>query len=121
MGVKHIDDEHRYFLTIINKACDACARGNHQAFPLIIDELLDHFREHFETEENFMAETNSPELIAHKIEHQQFYNKLVSYYSMVYEDNRLFSIKLVELTNDIYNWWRDHVLLVDKKLSAVNL
>ena len=120
VGVRQLDEHHKRLFSIINEACDACARGNYKAFPLILDELLDYVLYHFEAEEKYMIAIKYPELEAHQIEHQQFAEKLIGYHRMVQENNQLFSIKLIDLTHYIYKWWCEHILKKDMQFSGTS-
>jgi len=120
VGDKQLDEHHKQLLVILNKACDACAHGNHRAFPLILNELLDYVIYHFEEEENYMYGIKYPELETHKIEHLQFCNTLKGYQQMMDENNELFSIKLIDLTHTTYLWLCEHILKKDLQFSSAS-
>ena len=112
--VKPLDDDHRHLLTILNNACDACASGSYQRYPLILNELIDYTRAHFDAEESYLTGLAYPELAEHSLEHRRFFEKIVGHRQEMADRNVFYSIELVELTQTIYGWWHHHILEVDR-------
>ncbi|MCW8916820.1 MAG: bacteriohemerythrin [Magnetovibrio sp.] len=76
VGVDSIDDDHKKLLNIIN-AFGSDDEKSREELTVLIDELLDYTRYHFEREEEMMAENGYYQLEEHKQEHGQFIKKLM--------------------------------------------
>ena len=118
VGVERLDEDHKHLLAILNKACEACAKGRYTAYPLIIDELLEYMLLHFQAEEKYMTESKFPDLAPHKLEHDLFYRKILDYQQTIQNRNVVYSIELVDLTEAINNWWDRHILESDLRYKV---
>ena len=80
VGISRIDDEHKQFIDIINKAI---ATKKHNDDPEELKKVLHSITRyaitHFSTEENYMIEFNYPEYQYHKEEHHDFSKKVIEY------------------------------------------
>ncbi len=70
VGISIIDEEHRKFIDIINKAIVAREQSdNPEEIKEVLKEMTDYALTHFKTEEIYMKEFNYPEYQDHKEEH----------------------------------------------------
>lgn len=119
LGIKQLDEHHMHLLDLLNRAYSACMLNNPIAeFRAIIDELYDYTTYHFSAEERVMKENHYPGLPDQEQEHGTFVRKLASYRQEMERGNISSTIELVELTEFLANWFRDHIVDVDKKLGV---
>jgi len=113
VGISIIDEQHKKFIEIINKAIVA---KEHNDNPEELKELLyritKHAILHFSTEEVYMIESNYIEYIRHKKEHHDFERKIISYCKKVADgDYQITNEKLEHLKQ----WVVNHIQGTDKK------
>jgi len=119
LGIKELDGHHKKLLDLLNRAYSACMLNNPVAeFRAIIDELFDYTRYHLLAEELVMEETNYPGLFEQKQEHEIFVQRLLYCRQEMGKGNMSSTIELVELTEFLAIWFRDHIVNMDKKLGV---
>ena len=76
MGISIIDDEHKRFIDIINKAIVTMEHNdNPEELKEVLYGITMYAMIHFSEEENYMIEFNYPEYQAHRNEHIDFSEK----------------------------------------------
>lgn len=119
LGVKVLDEHHMHLLDLLNRAYSGCMMNNPVAeFRALIDELYDYTGYHFSAEELIMKEKNYPGLPDQEHEHETFVQKLAFYREEIEKGNISTTIELVELTEFLANWFRNHIVDSDKKLGG---
>ncbi len=113
MDILRIDDEHKQFIDIINKAI---ATMEHNDNPEELREVLYgitmYAMIHFSTEETYMMEFNYPEYQAHRNEHIDFSEKTLAYCNRVADGDSHFTNEIFE---SLKQWLVNHIQVTDKK------
>jgi hemerythrin len=113
VGISRIDDEHKQFVDIINKAI---ATKEHNGNPEELREVLHRITmfaiNHFATEENYMIEFNYPEYQYHKEEHHDFSKKAIEYCERVADGDSQISNEILEY---LKQWLVNHIHVTDQK------
>jgi hemerythrin-like metal-binding domain len=113
VGVSRIDNEHKKFIDIINKAIIAKEHNNNlKELKDVIHEITMYALNHFSTEETFMIEFNYPEYKSHKEEHSIFAKKMVAYFNKIHDGDYQTTNKMIEY---LKNWLVNHIKVTDKK------
>ncbi len=114
-GIKTIDDQHKHFVGIINKAYTLDEIGkNKKVLGEILSELTEYARIHFSTEEKYFEDTGYPQSGEHEAKHQELLGKVLKF------NNRFDSEEDVsELVKDflifLKEWLDNHLVKVDHK------
>ena len=118
VGVEKLDDQHKQIFEAINELyIGILALQTPDAAEHAINELLKHAEQHFADEEEHMESIRFPDLEAHKLEHQEFRDKVVDLIAASASD-REFSVELLRFSK---KWLEDHMLETDMKYSQVAL
>lgn len=116
--VERLDEDHKHLFALLDKAHDACTVSMRpESYPLIVNELIDYLRHHFAAEEGYMNQIKYPDIAAHKLEHQRFYNQVLAYRQKAYENKEDYTKEMLELVETIYNWLRHHILDMDQQYT----
>jgi hemerythrin len=111
-NVPKIDEQHKYFISLINKAEDLVeTNAMKEEVDEIINELDLYGRKHFDTEEKFLDEINYPKKSEHSILHIHIDKQLKIYYQSI-----LFKgAKPNELLDFLSKWFESHLRNDDKQ------
>lgn len=123
--VQEIDRQHQRLIELINQLHEAMKEGNRRktmasavdeldTMAAVLDELKDYASHHFSTEEGYMLEYGYPEYAPHKELHGQFADRVQTFQQDFNQGQALFSVEILEFIKD---WWRQHILNVDKKYA----
>jgi hemerythrin len=113
LGIKEVDDQHKYFLELVNELLVAMQEKKaHTIQEELIDKLIGYAFFHFTKEERILAKNNYPELESHKKQHENFVDKLEKFKIDV-ENNSL--TLNIEMINFMSSWWQKHIRVSDKK------
>jgi len=113
LGFKIIDDQHRYFVGLLNELYDAVNQMSaKEKLGHIIDEVINYAGFHFATEEKYFDEFRYLEKNEHIRQHREITTKLDDFKSR-FEGNEMFVAgELEELMED---WLVNHIATYDKK------
>ena len=115
VNISLIDEQHKNFIGIINKAIIAKKHSKVAKDVLgILDEMTEYAFEHFKIEEHYMKEFNFPENLTHRKEHINFIDRVVYYKNKVVGGN--FQI-IDEILEYLKQWLVSHIEINDKKYS----
>lgn len=119
IGVKLIDDQHKYLFEIGNSAYkllrDGAGKDQYADAVLIIDDLLRYTRFHFKTEEDYMIKINYNDYLSQKAEHNEFIEKINNInLEQVQEDPQK---HIEDILAFIFNWLLSHIVLKDKLIK----
>jgi hemerythrin len=114
MNVSMIDEGHKKFIDIINKATHVQKYSNKR--PIAISEILleitAYARKHFRTEEAYMNDFKYYDYISHKDEHNSFSKRISSYWQELADNN----FKVIDAILEHLKWWlTNHIQGTDKK------
>jgi len=108
-----IDKQHKEIYATINQLYEL-KDSNKEKILKLYEELLKKFREHFETEENFMKQHNAIELFSHRLEHERAFKKYDTYFSKLKRKNSKFND---EILISLKTWIENHAIFKDSKLK----
>lgn len=120
-GIDFVDKEHRRLFEIANAAYHVLKEDyvadKFDQITGIIQELKEYTASHFAHEEAYMEEIGYKKRFSHKIEHQEFIDKLNEINLQEVDENQTGT--LVELVNFLGNWLINHILVNDKKINQI--
>lgn len=113
-GVKEIDAQHKYFVTLVNELHAKVQQHQIEEIKAVLaPKLVDYVRKHFNDEERIMRRHNYPGLQEQIKAHQEILRNVEA---IVSSDAEAFpmAMKLMRLTT---KWFLDHVLEYDLRLG----
>jgi hemerythrin-like metal-binding protein len=116
VGHPEIDSQHQKLIDLVNRLHDAMSKGKgRDVLGRILVELEDHTKYHFGTEEGLMDKHAYPGTFAQKQKHKE----LVGQLSAIMADAKQGKLTVtMETMNFLRSWLTDHIMGMDKKLSA---
>ena len=113
VGISMIDEEHKKFIGILNKAIFAKGyNDNSEKLRKVLREMTNYALTHFKTEEDYMKEFNYPEYQDHKEEHRHFSTETIAYQDKVIKGDFQIANEIIEYLK----WWLvNHIQVTDKK------
>lgn len=118
IGVAELDEHHMHLIELLNRAYTACMLNNPmEDLRAIIQDLTEYTSYHFSAEEQVMGEHRYAGLPEQKREHESFNGNLADYIHKIEENEVCSSIELVELTEFMTNWIKEHILNQDAKFG----
>src|SRR3989339_1805386 len=77
VGVEEIDDQHKYFISLLNDLYDAIIAGKSRAeLNELFLYLADYAEKHFATEERYFDEFGYEGTVEHKAKHQEMRDEI---------------------------------------------
>lgn len=117
VGISKIDKQHKKIVTILNRLIAWQTKGGgDKEIEGILDDLQDYIREHFRFEEEYMLEHHCPGYEEQRNEHNWFIDRFFEAQKEYLKTRQLVSLNLV---NFVWDWFSQHILKVDKRLSSV--
>ena len=117
VGISMIDEEHKKFIDIINKATYAQQHNRLDAISEILTDVAVYALEHFKTEETYMIDFKYYDYKSHKDEHNNFSNNISNYCNKLM--NGEIKIKILDkIIEDLKQWLNNHIQETDKKFVA---
>ena len=117
VGHPLLDRQHQQLLRIANKAAE-CLHDDSSScvsdFHLILNDLSEYTRSHFETEENLLRQRNYPDLQGQLQEHQDYLMRLAEMLLLTSEG----IIDKPALHQLLTEWWVRHILVSDMQYSS---
>lgn len=119
-GVPLIDDQHRQLLEIANRAyqllTDEFRVDKYDEIIDILQELKEYTIYHFASEEEYMAQIQYPRLLSHKVEHNDFIEKINGVDLDKVDRNH--NQSLLKILNFIVDWIDGHIIKRDKLIGV---
>lgn len=112
-NIELIDEQHREILGFINQLDDAITQRDRDTVGLILNDMVSAIINHFEFEEELMAQSGYGHLNAHKKLHDRFIEKLTQY-TQRYDSGEC----IVEEIQPFLVTWFPHHTDEDKDYSA---
>lgn len=115
VNVSKIDEEHKFFILIINKVIAAKQENNkHEKISDALNEMTAYALSHFKSEEGYMLMLGYPEYQQHKNEHKEFLKTTVDFCQRYMDiDNRIID----DLCEFLEHWLAKHIQGTDKKFT----
>ncbi|MDP2560559.1 bacteriohemerythrin [Psychrobium sp. 1_MG-2023] len=118
VGVDAIDQDHKQLLKLINEINTAINNGSTELIIKDIFRQLEHYvKQHFTREEALLQQCNYPDYEEHKLQHQQFINKIPEL------RERLLSAETIEVAQEVslflLNWIMNHIVVDDMSYAKL--
>lgn len=119
-GVEIVDTQHKHMFDIGNKIYkllkdDFCV-DKYDKVTEILEELKQYTRYHFETEEQYMLDTQNKGYFIQKVEHDKFLVKLDGFELGDLEE--VTDKDIEDLLTFIFEWVLEHILKKDKEVLS---
>jgi hemerythrin len=112
VGIQKIDEQHKKFFSLINVLYDSILQDKSEAVVgSVLKELQQYVIFHFKSEETWMELYHYPDMINHKLEHQEGTKKLNKLMLEYERGRKTVDIELLKFLSD---WLQNHILLVDR-------
>ena len=113
--IKHIDDQHKGLVKLVNELHVAMLTGRAKdSLSSILSQLVTYTKAHFTTEEVLMQAHRYPELVAHKAEHERLTAQALEFQKEFAAGRAMLSL---EVLNFLKNWLTNHIQGTDQKYS----
>jgi hemerythrin len=114
VGIKEIDDQHKYFISLLNDLYNAIVAGkSREDLKELFLYLADYAEKHFATEEKYFDEFNYDGAAEHKAKHQEMRLEIEKIKNMDDEEKEIdFYGNIVYL---LKNWLEEHLAQMDQK------
>ena len=117
VGIKKIDDQHKYLFNLINRLHDAMRSGQGNAIlEEILGELVNYTETHFKDEEALMERYGYKDLAAHREKHQTFVKQLQDHQAKFKVSKLGVSVEVMVFLKD---WLVKHISGTDQLYAPV--
>lgn len=104
--IPEIDDQHKNFIAIINKAYTKSKKSKPEEIENILKELTEYARIHFSTEDNYFDNWDYPYKNEHDIEHEKLILKVLKFDEKFEKEG----VKIIEdLIIFLKDWLENHL------------
>jgi hemerythrin len=120
VGHEMLDSQHQWLLGLCNDLTDCMASSkdhpleSDSRFHEILNQMLQYAKQHFATEEAILRQCGYPSLDIHKIEHDEYLER-VTYIMTQAAEGRLDKTGALMF---LAKWWTDHILVSDMQYSS---
>lgn len=115
VGVAMIDEEHKGFVGIVNKAIATKQNDNNpEEIREVLKEIINHSKKHFVTEEAYMIKFKYSDYLIHKSEHYNFSTLTMYYYNRLIKGDCQIVDEVLEY---LIRWLSSHIQVSDKKYT----
>ncbi len=115
VNIKHIDDQHKGLVRLVNELHVAMLSGHGKdVLSGILSQLVSYTRTHFMTEEIMLQAQGYPELAGHKVEHERLTAKVLQFQKEFVAGKAMLSMGILDFLKD---WLKNHIMGSDKKYS----
>lgn len=118
-GIQLMDNQHKYWLFLMNKLHDAVQENiDKTLIEKIFSGMLDYTRIHFADEERLLFENGYPDYDAHKKLHDNFIEQLEELRKRLQQGQLSDWQSTLEIINLMSKWFREHIRKADQKYAA---
>lgn len=116
-GIAHLDEQHKHLFDIGNKAYSLLDDDldKFDEITALIEELKEYTIHHFTTEEAYMKSINHRKLFSHKVEHDDFINKVKGIDLEKMDENQEEALR--DLIGFVFDWIAEHILGKDMQYA----
>ena len=115
IGIEEVDEQHRQLFAILNRLHAAVTQGREQETLLgIMDELVEHALDHFQTEERLYLEHDYPGRQEHKNVHDALAATALELQGQLRDGSATLDIELLDFLHD---WLMGHTMGLDKEMG----
>ena len=104
LGIPMIDNQHKKFFVILDNLETLNQKQEKSEMHSLINELQNYVIYHFQTEEDLMVKSQSPNIDLHIMEHELFRKKVEEFHHSYYNYN-------AELLNEMISFMRKWLLI----------
>jgi hemerythrin len=120
IGISQIDEQHEKLFEIANRIYELIKNDlyldKYDKILSIIDELREYTIFHFKAEEDYMLSIGYKKLLSHKVEHNDFIEKINNVdLKKIDQDQDKYILEILEFVVD---WIGKHILEKDKLIAA---
>lgn len=113
--VHKIDDQHYHLIEILNELYESAQNNDEYAtIKHVFEELIAYTVEHFSTEEMYMKKYAYPAYEAHRREHEDLKDQVISFKKEFDKGSQTISFELLDF---LQKWLVNHILGTDRKYS----
>ena len=117
VGIEEMDNDHKKLLNLINQLQTAVHYYTGKEFEeKALDELVDYTKTHFKKEEKLMEDNDYADLEAHKLQHQQFIDKVNHSVEQYKKDS---DVTITDTLKFLKEWLINHINGTDKEYGKV--
>jgi hemerythrin len=120
IGVDLIDEQHKKLFQIAADIYDLLKNNlyidKYNRVVALLSELRDYTIFHFKTEEAYQQEIGYKRYLSHKVEHDDFVNKINNIDLDSIDENQ--DLYILELLEFVVKWIGEHILEKDKQIVA---
>jgi len=120
VGIELIDSQHKRLFEIADQAYELLKNDyytdKYDKIVTILQELKDYTVFHFNAEEKYMESIGYKRLLSHKVQHDDFIDKINSY--DLYQVDQDQDKYITDLLDFIIDWISNHILYTDKKYAS---
>ena len=114
IGIKLIDEQHKKLFELANKAFDLLKDDfyidKYDDIIMILKELKNYAIYHFKSEEDYMESIKYRKILSHKVEHDDFIQKIEEVDIDKIDENQ--DKYILDLLEFIVNWIDKHILVL---------
>lgn len=104
LGIPMIDNQHKKFFVILDNLVTLNQKQEKSEMHSLINELQNYVIYHFQTEEDLMVKSHSPNIDLHIMEHELFRKKVEEFHHSYYNNN-------AELLNEMISFMRKWLII----------
>ena len=104
LGIPMIDNQHKKFFVILDNLETLNQKQEKSEMHSLINELQNYVIYHFQTEEDLMVKSQSPNIDLHVMEHELFRKKVEEFHHSYYNNN-------AELLNEMISFMRKWLII----------
>ena len=104
LGIPMIDNQHKNFFVILDNLETLNQKQEKSEMHSLINELQNYVIYHFQTEEDLMVKSQSPNIDLHVMEHELFRKKVEEFHHSYYNNNE-------ELLNEMISFMRKWLII----------
>ncbi|MGB6945719.1 MAG: bacteriohemerythrin [Bryobacteraceae bacterium] len=113
VGVQEVDAQHKHLVSLLNQLHEAMSQGHGKdVLGPILDSLVRYTQVHFAAEERMMQQSNYPDIVNHKREHEALTQKVLDFQKN-FTDGRI--AMGIEVMQFLSTWLQGHIRGTDKK------
>jgi len=114
VGVSGIDEQHKYFISLLNEA-ESLAKGkvSGDEAERVVRSLEAYARKHFDTEEKMLESIKYPKLKEHRFAHLELIEKTAIFYDRIL----LGGIDIKKVADFMEAWFKTHLMTHDHEYA----
>jgi len=115
VNVRDCDEQHKTLFSLLNNMISLKEKGyKRREMFNVLSEMVEYSYSHFNTEVNYMIESDYPDFLSHNKEHQYYMKKVNDFLNEFEEDSETLFTDIIKF---LKFWWIEHILKKDKKYA----